>query len=536
MEYKHQHLLEQLAAHKDAFRKVGVVVEENHERILNEWRTAFYNFFGGIREGDHPAAGMAEAVYGKILNTLLDWDPRRHLEGATCVGVTLAGREMALDDVVVGYHFLQETLRRVIRANMADDFTDAWEAMDDYHAHTLAVLIGAFQQTREEMRHEAGAEDKREFLSQLEMARGIQGKLIPKRFQNHYLKAVSKLKTVDAIGGDIFYIHRVSNQLAFFAIADAEGHGVPAALNMMALTAHFQTVLSNYYTPEYVAQYLNWMIINEESGIPPTSGIFLTIDGRNGELRLVNAGHPDPILIKEKSSEIITIHQGNLVLGLSTREEYKAQSIPFAAGDKLILFTDGLIDFKASDGELLGMHRLIDLFAETRMLTCEEMLDKLMAYLEKEERIGGKRTDDILIVGIEARGAEWRTVAIPDVSIQDAKEIMLAELKGLGLAHDIISDLHVVMDELMDNALCHGNNMDPGLPIKLDYLATPDEFRIKVTDSGEGFDWRSSDMLMDKDKILSPSGRGLYFISSLMNEVLFNDRGNQVTAIKRFDR
>jgi anti-sigma regulatory factor (Ser/Thr protein kinase) len=43
-------------------------------------------------------------------------------------------------------------------------------------------------------------------------------------------------------------------------------------------------------------------------------------------------------------------------------------------------------------------------------------------------------------------------------------------------------------------------------------------------------------MLMNKEKILSASGRGLYFISSLMDEVTFNDKGNQVTAIKRFDR
>jgi len=56
---------------------------------------------------------------------------------------------------------------------------------------------------------------------------------------------------------------------------------------------------------------------------------------------------------------------------------------------------------------------------------------------------------------------------------------------------------------------------------------------MKVTDSGEGFDCRSLDMLMAKDKILSPSGHGLYFISSLMDEVSFSERGNQVTAIGR---
>ena len=536
MEYKHRHLLDQLATHKDVFREIGTLVQENRERITDEWRSAFYNFFGDIQNGFHPTAGMAEDIVGKVLNTLLDWDSRKHLEGAASLGMTLASKRMSLDDVVVSYHFLQETIRRIIRTEMGEGFADAWEAMEDYHAHTLAVLIGAFQEASEKINRETGEEDEKEFLFQLEMARGIQGNLIPKHFQNHYLKAVSKLKTVDVIGGDIFYVHRVSNQLAFFAIADAEGHGVPAALNMMAITAHFQTVLSNYYTPEYVAQYLNWMIIKGESGIPPTSGIFMTIDGRNGELRLVNAGHPDPIVIDGNTGEVHTLKHGSLVLGLSSREEYKATCIQFNPGDKIFLFTDGLIDFKTSNNELFGMRRLVEFITENKDLECEDVLEKLMLFMDRDERIGGKRTDDILMVGVEARHARWITITVPEVSIQDAKELILTELRGLGLAHDIVSDMHVVMDELLDNALNHGNRMDSGLPIKIEYLASPDEFRIRVTDSGQGFDWRSIDMLMDKEKLVSPSGRGLYFISSLTDELTFNERGNQVTAIKRFDR
>ncbi len=536
MEYKHRHLLDQLATHKDVFREIGTLVQQNRERITDEWRSAFYNFFGVIQNGAHPTAGMAEDIVGKVLNMLLDWDSRKHLEGATSLGMTLAKKKMSLDDVVVSYHFLQETIRRIIRTEMGEGFADAWEAMEDYHAHTLAVLIGAFQEASEEICRETGEKDDKEFLFQLEMARGIQGNLIPKHFQNHYIKAVSKLKTVDVIGGDIFHVHRVSNQLAFFAIADAEGHGVPAALNMMALTAHFQTVLSNYYTPEYVAQYLNWMIVKGESGIPPTSGIFMTIDGRSGELRLVNAGHPDPIIIDGKTGEVHVLKHGNLVLGLSSREEYKATCLQFNAGDKIFLFTDGLIDFKASDNELFGIRRLKEFITKNKDLPCEDVLEKLIQFMEREERIGGKRTDDILMVGIEARRAMWITITVPEESIQNTKEIILTELRGLGLTHDIVSDMHVVMDELLDNALNHGNRMDSGLPIKIEYLASPDEFRIRVTDSGEGFDWRSLDMLMDKEKLVSPSGRGLYFISSLTDELTFNERGNQVTAIKRFDR
>ncbi len=536
MEYRHRHFLEALAEHKALFDRVGELIKANRGSVVSQWRGEIREFFDTEPNEENPATGLSEEVIDKLISVLVDWNPRKHLEGAHTIGQRLADREIEPDDLVIGYHMLQEILRRLIRDKMAGDFADAWEAMEDYHGHTLAVVVAAYHEAVNERRKQRGIDDQREFLSQLEMARGIQGKLIPQNFQNHYLIATSKLKTVDVIGGDIFYAHQVSESLAFFAIADAEGHGLPAALNMMALSAHFQTVLSNYYTPEYVAEYLNLMIIRGDSGMPPTSGIFLTIDGKSEELRIVNAGHPDPVLIKGEAGTVHLLEHGNLVLGLSKREDYKAVTYKFTSGDKLILFTDGLIDFKTRDGELFGMEGLMDLFEENKYLAGEEILEKVMEYTEREARSGGQRTDDILVVAIDARRAEWRTLRIPRISIPKAKERVLLELNGLQLPHEVISDIHVVMDELIDNALHHGNQGDHELPIIIDYLAGPEEFRIRVTDSGEGFDWHSLDMLMNKDKILSASGRGLYFIRSLMDEVSFSERGNQVTAIKRFDR
>ena len=525
----------QLSEHRDVFNRVGGLIRANKGRVLEEWRAAFWEYFGDGSEMALAVSGMAESVVDRVINTLLRWEPRLHLDNARRTGEALAGRRMPLEDVVVGYHLLQEVMMRLIREMMEEDFTDAWAAIEDFYGHSLAVVVRGYHDAVDIKRQEASAEDKREFTSQLEMARTIQGKLIPERFQNHYLKAVSRLIAVDIIGGDIFFAHRVNDQVAFFAIADAEGHGLPAALNMMALSAHFQTVLSNYYTPEYVAEYLNWMIIKGESGIPPTSAIFLTIDGRKGELKYVNAGHPNPILIREADGSVRIFEKGHLVLGLSKREEYKPESMSFGAGDKLILFTDGLIDFKRPGGDMLGSGRLIEFVKNNRHMSGEELLGKLMGWLEQDERAGGQRTDDILAVAIEARRAEWHTILVPDVDISMAKMMMLSELRGLDLPHESISDLHVVMDELIDNALCHGNQMDLKLPIQLEYMVTPEEFRIRVTDSGPGFDWRSLDMLMNKDKLLSGSGRGLYFIRSLMDEVSFNEKGNQVTAIKMFD-
>jgi DNA-binding response OmpR family regulator len=98
---------------------------------------------------------------------------------------------------------------------------------------------------------------------------------------------------------------------------------------------------------------------------------------------------------------------------------------------------------------------------------------------------------------------------------------------------NILSNMSICIDELLNNALVHGNDMDELKKIKIKLVFDQKEFSLSIEDEGQGFDYK---------KILSafagidqglPTRRGLFIVHYLMDELSFNEKGNIVTMVKR---
>lgn len=120
-----------------------------------------------------------------------------------------------------------------------------------------------------------------------------------------------------------------------------------------------------------------------------------------------------------------------------------------------------------------------------------------------------------------------------------------------GFCKDILSDLeehkfnnedifavHLSLEEAFINAVKHGNKMDSGKAVQIDYSLCPDKIEISVTDEGEGFNPDSIADPRNGDNIFKSNGRGLFLIRSYMDIVEFNECGNQMrmVRIKKHDR
>jgi len=68
--------------------------------------------------------------------------------------------------------------------------------------------------------------------------------------------------------------------------------------------------------------------------------------------------------------------------------------------------------------------------------------------------------------------------------------------------------------------------------VRIEYELTPARVSYRITDEGQGFDWRSLHDFADPEHLFSGSGRGIVVMRLSMDEVLFNDRGNEITLIK----
>jgi serine/threonine-protein kinase RsbW len=127
-------------------------------------------------------------------------------------------------------------------------------------------------------------------------------------------------------------------------------------------------------------------------------------------------------------------------------------------------------------------------------------------------------------------------------------ELQIPELKRIELVNHILekSEPYIVddddmfwirlcLDEAIANAILHGHDepMDrPVRPVTVKYHIGPGRMVFTVQDSGEGFDHRCVPDPTAEENLLSVSGRGIFLMRKIMDEVVYNERGNQVTMVK----
>lgn len=112
-------------------------------------------------------------------------------------------------------------------------------------------------------------------------------------------------------------------------------------------------------------------------------------------------------------------------------------------------------------------------------------------------------------------------------------EYLLKRVEKLGAINPEQSNLFVALDEAFVNAVKHGNKFDAEKLVRITANISKREARFTVEDEGEGFDVNSIPDPLDPDNLFKTSGRGVLFIYNIMDEVIYNERGNRLTMVKK---
>lgn len=112
-------------------------------------------------------------------------------------------------------------------------------------------------------------------------------------------------------------------------------------------------------------------------------------------------------------------------------------------------------------------------------------------------------------------------------------EYLMKRVEKLGVIKPEQSNLFVALDEAFVNAVKHGNKYDHNKLVRITAEVSKSEAKFTVEDEGEGFDVNAIPDPLDPENLFKTSGRGVLFIYNIMDEVIFNDRGNRVTMVKR---
>ncbi|WGL50357.1 fused response regulator/phosphatase [Nocardioides sp. BP30] len=140
------------------------------------------------------------------------------------------------------------------------------------------------------------------------------------------------------VGGDFFDAFEVGANL-FVAIGDVQGHSLEAAVVMAQLRYSLRAYAYDDYGPAEIMRRIDRVLIRNEPGVIATACIGM-IDAERRTMRLVSAGHPP--LIRVRDGEATLLSYRGVLLGLgTTHEEHVVDLLP---GDRFLLFTDGLVE------------------------------------------------------------------------------------------------------------------------------------------------------------------------------------------------
>jgi phosphoserine phosphatase RsbU/P len=143
-------------------------------------------------------------------------------------------------------------------------------------------------------------------------------------------------------------------------VADVAGHGVPAALiaSMVKIAASSQSRLAN--DPAALIAALNTTLRNEVRRAFVTA-TYLWFDMEEGHVSVCNAGHAPPLLYRDGAFLELGTH--GVLLGRFADTRYEARTVALQPGDRVVAFTDGIVEARSARGEQFGEERLKELVA-----------------------------------------------------------------------------------------------------------------------------------------------------------------------------
>ncbi len=206
---------------------------------------------------------------------------------------------------------------------------------------------------------------------QLDIAKRIQTSLLPKKpLKLPGIELAGLCLSAARVGGDYFdYFYR--GDWLDIVIADVSGHNVGAALIMTELRSALRAGLyltdsiRPDYSPAYVLGVLNELLYEDLSTAELFISMFyLRLDLTTGTLYYANAGHNRVLLSRKKSGGYQELDAEGMILGVHPLVNFDECSILLEPGDRLLLYTDGVVETQRQDGEFFGVRRLVKVFMD----------------------------------------------------------------------------------------------------------------------------------------------------------------------------
>jgi len=197
--------------------------------------------------------------------------------------------------------------------------------------------------------------------SEVDQARQIQqGLLPPSPFTHAGLKLDAVLINSTEISGDFYDYFIIDQDRLGVLVADVSGHGVQSGMVATAAKAGLQMLLDrDVHAPGELLAGINSAVLATSSNAMMMTAVVAIIDSAAQTVSLANAGHPYPYLFHAADATVSMLDGvGGFPLGFDGGSEYAELVVDFRCGDRLLLFSDGIVEACNEAGEEFGYARL----------------------------------------------------------------------------------------------------------------------------------------------------------------------------------
>lgn len=404
--------------------------------------------------------------------------------------------------------------------------------------------------------------------------------------QDKILDARYMINPAGDFSGDLFISMSSPAQRHYSMVADATGHGLPAAITLLPAVETFSRLAREGYSLETVVREVNARLKDSLPRGRFVAATVIMIEAHTRRLEIWNGGNPTAYLINNPERAIISRFPAqHPPLGIMNDDDFDAriQSYAYQPEHTLVACTDGVVEAEAADHSLFGKQGL-----ESLLLSKTRHDDILIELNHKLMQFTGTQpTDDrtVLVLPLDqvidnlpaivaqskpdtappeeidapSSGAWFLSVGVQGESLQEAELAPLIHglLAQIGVTGDDADRAHVCVTELINNALDHGVlKLDSSLKetpdgfdtyfnerhrrlqmlrdgsvfirMKLDRIASRHCLQVAVSDSGDGFATKKGETNHDQDGAMCPvipHGRGIRLVQRLADRLMFHDGG-----------
>ena len=231
---------------------------------------------------------------------------------------------------------------------------------------------------------------------EIEQARLIAQKLLPAPDAPvPGLRVTTFFEPVAQMGGDYYDFLATSGGDTAIAVGDVSGHGLPTALLVAAAKAALETLLESGEGGTRLFVRLN-RLLHRSTDSRNYMTLALATVRPGGQIELTNAGHPPPYVLS--NGTVRPLELPAFPLGLFDGKDFATRSFPFAPGDRMVFYTDGIIECRDGNDDAFGFERFEAILRENAEAPVEDLKEAILAAIRRHCSSGVFDDDRTLVI------------------------------------------------------------------------------------------------------------------------------------------